>query len=373
MIRICEAAGLDPQNWLARHRGKKPRFACILSFTETALIPQISAAGTSPQARHYTALADGEYLYRGGAKNPKSRRYPLPALPAGISPAVLTRAMLGHCDIPLCLLSTGLPEMLTVPHISLPTVLAKALNTGAAMTLAQAEALFDSGYQQGKQFTVTCASTADNYLVLGESVAGGTTTAQAVLSALGYEVAEQMSSSHLRANHPQKRALVEQGLARWRDRAYPVDISQLAPINAAAALGDPMQLVAAGIMLSASCSVGVLLAGGAQMLAVYALARAIAHQRNIVWNPSQVVVGTTRWVVEDASADTIAIAQAIGAPYLASQLSFARSPYVQLRAYERGFVKEGTGAGGCAIAAHLYKNCTNAQLRHAIEAELRRQ
>ena len=376
MIRICETAGLDPQNWLARHRGKKPLFACILSFTETALIPQISAAGTSPRARRYTALADGEYLYQGTAQNPKDRRYPLPVLPAGISPAVLTRAMLSHCKIPLCLLSTGLPAALTVPHISLPTVLARALSTGAAMTLAQAETLFDSGYQQGKRLMAACSSgelAAGGYLVLGESVVGGTTTAQAVLAALGYEVAGQMSSSHPRANHAQKQSLVEEGLNRWRDHAAPADISHLAPISAAAAVGDPMQLVAAGIMLSASCSVGVLLAGGSQMLAVYALARAIAHQKNIVWNPSQIVVGTTRWVIEDTSADTVAIAQAIGAPYLASQLSFARSPYVQLRAYERGFVKEGTGAGGCAIAAHLYKNCTNDQLRHAVEAELRQQ
>ena len=133
-----------------------------------------------------------------------------------------------------------------------------------------------------------------------------------------------------------------------------------------------MQLVVAGMLLAASNRGGVLLAGGAQMLAVYALARAIAQQQQIAWRPDQVVVGTTRWVIEDQSADTVAIARILGAPYLASQIDFSQSPYFQLRTYERGFVKEGLGAGGCAIAAHLYRGWTQTQLRHAVEAELRR-
>ena len=142
-------------------------------------------------------------------------------------------------------------------------------------------------------------------------------------------------------------------------------------IGAAAAVGDPMQLVVAGMMISASRVGGVLLAGGAQMLAVYALARAIAQQKSLIWRTQRVIVGTTRWVVEDSHANTVQIAQQINAPYIASQIDFSQSPYVQLRAYEQGFVKEGMGAGGCAIAAHLYKGWTRSQLRHAVEAQLR--
>ncbi len=386
MIRICTRAiapSEQARGWLRRYRGKKPHFACILSFTETSLQPQISAAGTSPNARRYTALADGEYLHSG-----KNSRYSLPPLPAGVSPAVLTRAILTHCNIPLRLFSTGLPDCLTVPHTSLPTVLAKDLRTGSAMTLQQAERLFNSGYEQGAQLATEHS---DSYWVLGESVVGGTTTAQAILTALGYEVTGKVGSSHLQSNHEQKQALIQSGLRHWQERCKATEHRStdcqftdrqflpskqlrpysINPVAAASAIGDPMQLVAAGMMLSISQSTGLLLAGGSQMLAVYALAKAIASFKNIPWNPHQVVVGTTRWVIEDTSADTIAIAQAVGAPYLASQLSFAHSPYFQLRAYERGFVKEGTGVGGCAIAAHLDQNCTNAQLRHAIEAQLR--
>ncbi len=353
MIHICTGS---PGDWLARYRRKQPVFACILSFTETGLIPGISAAGMTPHARQYTALADAEFLFSGAAA-----RYPLPPLAAGISPAVITRAVLTHQQIPLHLLSTGLPDSLTVPHIALPTVLARPVQTGQAMTLGQASQLLRSGLQWGQQL-----SRPGSYLILGECVVGGTTTAQAVLSALGYTVAGRMSSSHPSGNHRQKQGLVEQGLWHWRQSG------NLSPLAAVAAVGDPMQVVAVGMLLAASRKGGVLLAGGSQMLAVYALAQAIAQHQKISWYPDQVVVGTTRWVIEDPSADTIAIAQAIGAPYLASQIDFSQSPYFRLRAYERGFVKEGVGAGGCAIAAHLYRGWTRSQLRHAVEAELRR-
>ncbi|MGB3298301.1 MAG: TIGR00303 family protein [Phormidesmis sp.] len=359
MIRTC--AG-DPSEWLCQYRGKRPLFACILSFTETGLIPHISAAGGSLQARRYTAIADGELLA-------SSRILPRFPLKAGISPAVISRAILTQQGIPFHLLSTGLPDKLAAPHIVLPQVMAKALYTGQAMTLKQVEALFESGLLWGKRLAQQCLG---SYLILGECVVGGTTTAQAMLTALGYHVAGRMSSSHSSRcihHHEQKQKLVNQGLHQWQQNR---SAFQSTPLAAVAACGDPMQAVAAGIALAASQQVGVLLAGGAQMLAIYALAQAIAHRhQEISWQNQRIVVGTTRWVIEDASADTTAIARDIGAPYIASEISFAQSSYRQLRAYEQGFVKEGVGAGGCAIAAHLYKGWNRSQLRHAVETELR--
>ena len=353
MIRTC--AG-DPSEWLRQHSQKKPLFACILSFTRTGLIPQISAAGTTPQARTYTAIADAEYLINGSTHH-------LPPLAAGISPAVLSRAILTALKVPIHLLSTGLPDKLSVPHTALPQIIAKSVQTGQAMTLGQTKALFESGLHWGDRLAQSCP---DGYLILGECVVGGTTTAQAVLTALGYDVAGRMSSSHLNSNHLQKTALVNQGLRHWQQQP------ERSPLAAIAACGDPMQAVAAGITLAASRRIGVLLAGGSQMLAVYAIAQALDIQHSYHWKTQRVVVGTTRWVIEDRSADTVAIAREIGAPYLASEINFSQSPYFQLRAYEQGFVKEGVGAGGCAIAAHLYKSQTRSQLRHLIEAELRR-
>ncbi len=363
----------DPKAWLSRHQGQRPVFACILSFTETGLIPNISAAGTTPQARQYTALADAEWLFKGGNRH----RYPLTQLAAGVSPAVISRAVLRQQNIPVHLLSTGLPHKLSLPHIALPQVIAQPLHTGKAMDSAQAQALLRSGLDWGHKLAKR-----GSYLLIGECVVGGTTTAQAALTALGYSVQGCISSSHRQSNHRQKQLLVEQGIIAWQKRSEAahrnalhkgaLDRSTL-PLAAVTAVGDPMQIVAAGMAIAASRYSGVLLAGGAQMLAVYALAQALARSEISAysWQREQVVVGTTRWVFEDPSADTVKIAQAIGAPYLASQIDFSQSPYFQLRAYERGFIKEGIGAGGCAIAAHLYRTWTKSQLRHAVEAELR--
>jgi NaMN:DMB phosphoribosyltransferase len=106
------------------------------------------------------------------------------------------------------------------------------------------------------------------------------------------------------------------------------------------------------------------------MLAVYALMVALAKAEGYDWNPTQVVVGTTRWVAEDATGDTVGLAELTGACLMATQLSFANSRFEALRAYEQGFVKEGVGAGGCAIAAALYQNWGQPELLSAVEALL---
>ena len=135
-----------------------------------------------------------------------------------------------------------------------------------------------------------------------------------------------------------------------------------------AAVGDPMQPFAAGVAIGASHLGGVLLAGGTQMLAVYALAKSIVAAKGLCWKPENVLVGTTRWVAEDPTANTIGLATAIGdVALIATQLNFETSYMDALRVYEKGFVKEGVGAGGCAIAAALYQNWTNDRMVHEIE------
>ena len=108
-----------------------------------------------------------------------------------------------------------------------------------------------------------------------------------------------------------------------------------------------MQIVVAAMAIGASCHGGVMLAGGTQMLAVYALAQALVRTRHLSWQPDRIVIGTTRWVAEDPTCDPIGIAELIGqVPLIATELSFAESRYEALRRYEAGFVKEGIAAGG---------------------------
>jgi NaMN:DMB phosphoribosyltransferase len=78
------------QTWLDQYRHQRPHFVCVLGFTATCRIPNISAAGLTPADRELTALADGEFLSRGIQP---SYRYPLPPLIAGASPAIITNSV----------------------------------------------------------------------------------------------------------------------------------------------------------------------------------------------------------------------------------------------------------------------------------------
>ncbi len=108
MIRIYTQIE-QGEAWIARYRGTSPIFACVLGFTETCLIPGISAAGRTPEDRKYTAVADAEFLYYGAGRKPQ---YPLPPLEAGASPVLISRAVVEVLQIPVYLFNAGLPQPL---------------------------------------------------------------------------------------------------------------------------------------------------------------------------------------------------------------------------------------------------------------------
>ncbi|MGR3277959.1 nicotinate mononucleotide-dependent phosphoribosyltransferase CobT [Acaryochloris marina NIES-2412] len=346
--------------WLKQYKGRSPIFACVLGFTETGLIPNISTAGATPAARCLTALADAEFLFNGPQAQPT---YPLPDLAQGVSPAMISWPIYTHQNFPFQLFNAGLKHLPTVPTVDLGGQAARCLSSGMALPLPIVEMLFNQGLEWGETLATQAA---DGYLILAECVVGGTTTAQGILTGLGYSVAGQVNSSHPVCNHQQKHQLVEEGLAKAGRQDWLAH-----PLGLVAAVGDPMQIVVAGMMLTASRSCGVMLAGGTQMLAVYALARQISQICQLPWYPDNMVVGTTRWVAEDPSGDTVALANQVDeVPLVATQLNFATSRYPQLQIFEQGFVKEGVGAGGCAIAAHLYQGWQQNDILNAVEQTL---
>lgn len=368
------------KEWIAKYHSCLPVFACVLGFTETGLIPGISAAGRTPEDRKYTACADAEFLYYGPERK---AQYPLPPLTAGASPVLISRAVVEALNIPVYLFDAGLPQPTAVPAIDLGGTPARCLSEGAAMELAIVRHLLEQGLLWGERLA---ADIQQGYLIIGECVVGGTTTALAILTGLGIDAAGKVNSSHPVCNHGQKWGVVQAGLERWRaggageaggDKLTSSSPSSLMldPLQLVAAVGDPMQIVVAGMTIAASRSCGVMLAGGTQMLAVYALTSAIAQVYNLSWQPSAVVIGTTRWVAEDPTGDTVDLALNLGTnnpPLLATGLSFANSRYPQLQAYEQGFVKEGMGAGAACIAAHLSHDWSQHQLLAAIEDQLER-
>jgi uncharacterized protein (TIGR00303 family) len=341
------------EQWLTRHRHQRPHFCCVLGFTATGLLPQISAAGLTPADRQFTALADGEFLALGIQPH---YQYPLPPLQAGVSPAIITRSIIATLDIPLTIFNAGLTHTPTFPCVDLGGQPAQCVSTGQALPLEVVHHLWQQGLDSGKRLAQSLPD--KSYLVIGECVVGGTTTALAVLTALGISATGKVNSSHATCNHEQKLAVVNQGLQQLPISANPWQI--------VATLGDPMQIVVAGMAIAASNYGGVLLAGGTQMIAVYALMRALAHHAQYHYQPPQIVVGTTGWVTQDSSADAIGLAQEI-CPFLSAKLQFGQSTYPQMQVYEQGFVKEGVGAGGSAIAAALYQDWHSQQVVNATE------
>ncbi|MGC9072102.1 MAG: nicotinate mononucleotide-dependent phosphoribosyltransferase CobT, partial [Acidilobus sp.] len=69
----------------------------------------------------------------------------------------------------------------------------------------------------------------------------------------------------------------------------------------------------------------------------------------------KVSLATTRWIAVDPTSNIRAIAEEVGSgvPLITANFDFSDSPYPGLAMYERGFVKEGVGAGGTAVVANM--------------------
>jgi len=322
------------ETFLRRLDGKNPLFICTIGTTETAKIPGISAAGKYPELTDYTPPADVELLLLGRCKCIPF----VPVTPEGIpTPALITMSALKLADIPALVVSGGLKVKPYVPFLDLGGSSGRDIRTGEAVD--DVEEVLERARVAGESL----AKIAD-YLVVGESIPGGTTTALGVLLAMGVDARGKVSSSMPGNPHELKIKTVEAGL-----KATGVAFGALAndPIKAISCVGDPMVPAFAGLVLGAANKVPVLMAGGTQMGAVLAVVNALKH--DVLDN---VAVGTTRWIVTDKTADLKGIVTQIAdVPILAADLDFSQSKFEGLKAYEAGVVKEGVGAGGAAIAA----------------------
>lgn len=354
----------DSDSWTqALEQGwHRSRTLLLLAATDTAAVPGISAAGASPQARLGTAAADAELLLLG----PGGRRcHALPPLPAGVSPALISHVVLSQLGLleRTRVLDLGCAIAAAVPHLRLPGLEsagpARCLSTGQALAPARVAALVQRGSAWGRRWDPA------EPLLLAECVPGGTTTALAVLEGLGVAAAGLVSGSLRQPAHGLKSALVAQGLAAAGFEAAELaavadPLAFAEPLNVLAALGDPMQAFAAGLVGEAAVrGVPVLLAGGSQMAAVLALALALAEPGQRLALADRLVVATTAWVAEEAGSNLALLLERIGARWQVrprlevAALRFHGCSSAALRDYERGYVKEGVGAGGLALLWQL--------------------
>ncbi len=318
---------------------KEFRFTLVISYTETAEIDGITVAGADKDLVKFTPAADAELLYHGKCKSIAS----IPATPDGKpTPAVITRAMLRLADIPLTIIDSGSIIKPLAPHYTLSAAHGKSIMNGNAISREEVEQIYRHSIELGR---VLAKST--GCLVIGESIPAGTTTALAVMLAMGIDARFRVSSSMPNNPHPLKLKVVEEGMRRagvgfgsLKDR----------PMDAIAMLGDPMMPCVAGLAIGAVEYAHVILAGGTQMAAVLALINTLSSRLD------KIAIATTSYVVNDPTADIRYLVKSITAndvyvPLIYADPMLSLSSKRGLRAYAEGFVKEGVGAGGACVAA----------------------
>jgi len=327
-------------------------FFLILAGSQTAEIEGISAAGMTPFSRRYTAVADAELLLNGPSL---MRRWPLPPLPAGVSPALISYVASSFLKIKPVIISAGLLQSPPFRHVSLESPEigpSRCLSSGNAMEKTRVEHLFESGFKIGKKLQTS--------LLITECVPGGTSTAFAVLSGLGINVYGLISGSYRNPPSELKTKIVDQGLKAAKLRKDPSSVELMA------AVGDPFQPIAVGLLMGAiESGQDVLLGGGCQMLAVLALALNEIEPKSRSKFVGRILIGTTSWLVDESLSSAknrnsfihlmnhVANHFKVNILGLASGYRFTDSIHKVLRDYEIGYVKEGVGAGALSLLAQI--------------------
>ena len=336
---------------------KNPVFVCVISYTATSEISGLTAAGANAELVKYTSPADAEFLYRGRC----SCIDVIPATPDGKpTPAVITRTALQLATIPLLVVDAGAKVKPSIPYVSFGVEPGRNILNENAMDISSVKRAFEHGELLGKQLAIMSDLT-----VLGESIPGGTTTALAVLRALGIDARFKVSSSMSENPHNLKNKVVDSAI----ERVTADGIGRInSPFEAISTFGDPMMPSVAGIasgVLSASGK--VMLAGGTQMSAVLAILKLLDRSLNGLY------IGTTTYVTKDPSSDLSGLVRTISerVPILSCDLHLGESSKPGLRAFAKGFVKEGVGAGGASIVAITKSRgkITGKKLMNAIEKE----
>ena len=382
ILRVFRAE--QGKTFLKAAQDRQPVFILTVAYSATVQLPGVSGAGVTAELRELTAAADAEILAHG-----KARCLPdgVPSNPTGApGPSIITRAAFDLLPaMPYVCVDAGLKISAAVPGLRKLAGAgpAEATSTGQALGKddARAKQLWQAGLELGAVLGRQYAPS--GYLILAESVPGGTTTALGLLLGLGLEAEHRVSSSMPDNAHNLKLEVVRAGLAAAGARKGSFATR---PLAAAAALGDPMQPAVAGLALAASAYCPVVLGGGTQMAAVLALLAALRQsplpgfeETLADSNPENIALVTTRWVSADPTADLAGLGGeieqrfgALGSPYFAANLDFGAASYPPMRLYEQGYVKEGVGAGAAAFAAMLATRSDAAALLPTIEQVYRR-
>ena len=304
------------------------RLILVGGGTAVAGIEGISAAGARPDLMRHTPSADAEILaYGRPTAPPDGRAHPTPVSPTGCpTPAVVARAAREVLGFDATVVDAGLAAPTGAPTVDLGACPGGDIREGRAVP--NAPEILECARRFGR--------VVPGPVMVGETVPGGTTTAMAVLRALGHDfpVCSSLPENPLAL----KRRVVGTALEAADLDADPD------PVDALAAVGDPVLAAVAGLTAGAvETDTEVTLAGGTQLVAAGALVR------RLVEADGPIPLATTAFV-DDATPGLAAACGALDLALTVTDPEFT-DDHVAMARYLAGEGKEGVGMGGALALA----------------------
>ncbi len=329
-----------------------PVFLLTIGTTDTSLIEGLSGAGPSADLTIYTPASDAEFMVLGEVRCCEAPAETVVGDAAAPTPARLTKASLQLSNIPFVIVDAGSKIKPDIEYVNLGKEYGRDIRTGKGV-LNPLE-IFENAKDLGAEL-----SRRHEMLIIGESIAAGTTTALGVLRALGYDANEKVSGSMPHNPHDMKTKIVDEGL---KNAGLDPKTDNIDAIQAIGAVGDPTLPAMAGIVLGSD--IPIILAGGTQMAAVCAIIKSIQPSFDF----SRINLATTVFVAGDETADLFGILKQIDNNITVNVVDprFEESEHEGLKNYLKGFVKEGAGAGGAMYTALVLGNSVE-KLRKKIE------
>ena len=340
------------KDFIENLRGKKATFLLALSNTKTYEIEGITQAGI-PGMIQLTPTIDSEFVCSGEVRSLEN----IAETPKGVpTPALITRGVhLLHPFSSIELLNLGLevdPKLDYFKIYNFGIKPSEAINKGANIDALN---LFQKGVEFGQDYT-----TKDDYIILGESVPSGTTTATATALALGYDCEDKFSSSFKNVPNNIRQKTIDEALSQIKQND---DVFKVLSI-----VSDNMIIFVAGFIMGLNNRIPLILAGGTQMASVLLVVNKILKVMDGKLETSNLSLATTSWVNNDENSDIKGLLELldfnINGYY--SDFDFSLSEHPALKLYDSGEAKEGVGAGG-ALVYGLINGLTKEQITKQVE------
>ena len=336
-------------------RGKSATFILALSNTKTYEIEGITQAGI-PGMIHLTPTLDSEFVTTGTVRSLVN----IAETPKGVpTPALITRAVhLLHPFKNIQLLNLGLEVEPKVDYFKIYNFSIKPSDSIDKGANIDANAIFQKGLKFGQDYQCS-----DDYIILGESVPSGTTTATATAVALGYDCKDKFSSSFKDVPNNIRETTIQKALQNITKEDDLIAI--LSKVS------DNMQIFVAGFILGLNNKIPLILAGGTQMASVLLIVNKILEVMQGELNTSNLALATTLWVVKDQNSDIKGLLELLDFNINSynSDFSFDSSNHPALKLYDEGEAKEGVGAGA-ALVYGMLNGLTTEQITKQVESFL---